>query len=33
MEINLGSQPSDWGTGIHDLPPSLSTGGFEYDEV
>jgi hypothetical protein len=31
MEIFLGMEVSDWGTGDEDVPPSLSTGGFEYE--
>jgi hypothetical protein len=31
MEITLGSEPSIWGTGAEDVPPSLSTGGFAFD--
>ena len=33
MEITLGMEPSEWGTGEADVPPSLSTGGFEFDGV
>ena len=33
MEITLGSEPSEWGTGETDIPPSMSTGGFEFDGV
>jgi len=33
MEIWMGTQESGWGTGIDDVPPSLSTGGFEFDGV
>jgi len=32
MEITLGSEVSNWGTGEKDVPPSLSTGGFAYDD-
>jgi len=32
MEITLGESPSSWGTGDDDLPPSLSTGGFAFDQ-
>lgn len=31
MEITLGNEVSAWGTGEDDVPPSLSTGGFEYE--
>jgi hypothetical protein len=31
MEITLGKEVSVWGTGEDDVPPSLSTGGFEYE--
>lgn len=31
MEIFLDEKVSDWGTGDEDVPPSLSTGGFEFD--
>jgi hypothetical protein len=33
MEIYMGSEPSIWGTGEADVPPSLSTGGFGFDDV
>ena len=33
MEITLGMEPSNWGTGDNDVPPSLSTGGFEFEDV
>ena len=33
MEIFLGVAVSDWGTGNSDVPPSLSTGGFEFDDI
>lgn len=33
MEIFLGGVVSDWGTDDADVPPSLSTGGFEFDDV
>ena len=32
MEITLGKEPSMWGTGEGDVPPSLSTGGFEFED-
>jgi putative alpha-1,2-mannosidase len=31
MEITVGPEPSIWGTGEDDVPPSLSTGGFSFD--
>jgi len=33
MEITLGAEPSEWGTRENDVPPSLSTGGFAYDDI
>jgi len=33
LEITVGPEPSEWGTGEDDVPPSLSTGGFAYDEI
>jgi len=33
MEMWMGNQESTWGTGINDVPPSWSTGGFGYDDV
>jgi hypothetical protein len=33
MEVTLGERESVWGTRRGDVPPSLSTGGFPFDEV
>jgi hypothetical protein len=32
MEITVGPVPGEWGTGDEDVPPSLSTGGFAFDD-
>jgi putative alpha-1,2-mannosidase len=32
MEITVGPVPGEWGTRDEDVPPSLSTGGFAFDD-
>lgn len=33
LELTMGSEPSGWGEGSDDLPPSITAGGYSYERA